>query len=60
MLTDLREERDQIDEAIMTLERLALGRGRRRGRPPAWLTELRKSPETKPAGKGKTSAQSGD
>lgn len=39
MLADLRMEREQIEEAILTLERLARGRGRRRGRPPAWLKE---------------------
>lgn len=39
MLADLRLEREQIDEAILTLERLARGRGRRRGRPPSWLKE---------------------
>ena len=38
ILVDLREERQQIEEAIITLERLARGRGRRRGRPPAWLS----------------------
>jgi len=38
MLADLRQERDQLEEAILTLERLARGRGRRRGRPPAWMT----------------------
>jgi len=37
MLAELRQERDQLEEAIMTLERLARGRGRRRGRPPAWM-----------------------
>ena len=37
MLAELRMEREQIEEAILTLERLARGRGRRRGRPPAWL-----------------------
>ena len=40
MLADLRQEREQIEEAILTLERLAQGRGRRRGRPPAWLSQL--------------------
>jgi hypothetical protein len=40
MLADLRQEREQIEEAILSLERLARGRGRRRGRPPAWLTQL--------------------
>jgi len=29
MLHELRTERDQIHEAIVTLERLAMGRGRR-------------------------------
>jgi DNA invertase Pin-like site-specific DNA recombinase len=42
MLTELRQEREQIEEAIMTLERLARGRGKRRGRPPAWLSESKR------------------
>ena len=32
MLAELREERQQIGEAIMTLERLAQGHGKRRER----------------------------
>lgn len=40
MLAELRLEREQIEEAILTLERLARGRGRRRGRPPSWLKEV--------------------
>lgn len=39
MLSELRVESQQIEEAILTLERLARGRGRRRGRPPSWLKE---------------------
>jgi hypothetical protein len=39
MLQDLRSEREQIEEAILTLERLARGQGRRRGRPPKWMSE---------------------
>ena len=39
MLAELRLEREQIEEAILTLERLVRGRGRRRGRPPAWLKD---------------------
>jgi len=39
ILTELREERRQIEEAIVSLERLAQGRGRRRGRPPAWMSQ---------------------
>ena len=42
MLAELRAEREAIEEAILTLERLAQGQGRRRGRPPAWLSALRK------------------
>ena len=49
MLADLRREREQIDEAILTLERLAQGRGKRRGRPPSWIKEIKA-----PGGKAKT------
>ncbi len=41
MLDELRQEREAIEEAILTLERLANGQGRRRGRPPAWMTALK-------------------
>jgi hypothetical protein len=37
ILAELRQERQQIEEAIVSLERLARGRARGRGRPPAWL-----------------------
>jgi hypothetical protein len=36
MLAELREEHEQVKEAILTLERLAGSRGGRRGRPPLW------------------------
>lgn len=39
MLAELRTQRDQVDEAIITLERLARGGGKRRGRPPKWMKE---------------------
>jgi hypothetical protein len=38
MLAELRKEQEQIEEAIMAMERLARGQGKRRGRPPAWMT----------------------
>jgi hypothetical protein len=38
MLADLRQERAQIGEAITVLERMAVGHGKRLGRPPAWMT----------------------
>ena len=42
ILTDLRTEKEQLEEAILSLERLARGRGKRRGRPPAWMAEAKK------------------
>ena len=42
ILAELRQEREQIEEAIVSLERLAHGRGKRRGRPPAWMTDAKK------------------
>jgi hypothetical protein len=39
MLAELRAERGQIEEAILVLQRIARGRGKRRGRPPKWVTE---------------------
>ena len=56
ILEELRTEREQLEEAILSLERLARGRGRRRGRPPAWMVEAKK--RGRPVGsKNKTSAQ---
>jgi hypothetical protein len=40
-LVELRQERMQIEEAILSLERLASSQPRRRGRPPGWLTSIR-------------------
>ena len=38
MLAELRLEREQVEEAILTLERLATGRGR----PPAWMSQIKR------------------
>jgi hypothetical protein len=54
ILTELRQEREQIEEAIMSLERLARGRGRRRGRPPAWMSEITRKRGRPPGSKNKT------
>jgi hypothetical protein len=60
ILADLRQEREQIEQAILSLEMLARGRGRKRGRPPAWMSQLNaKVPKRRgrPAGsKNKASA----
>ena len=39
ILGELQQEREQIEQAILSLERLARGHGKRRGRPPKWLKE---------------------
>ena len=41
-LAELRQQRDDIDQAILSLERLANGRPRRRGRPPGRPNSLDK------------------
>jgi len=53
MLDELRTERNQLDEAIVTLERLAAGRGKRRGRPPAWMNTVKRRGRP-PGSKNKT------
>lgn len=57
ILAELRQERIQLEEAILSLERLARGRGRRRGRPPAWLAEQPKRRGRPPGSKNKTTAK---
>jgi hypothetical protein len=53
MLSEFRAERQQIEEAILTLERLASGtRGKRRGRPPKWMSDSNAA--TAPAVKTRT------
>jgi hypothetical protein len=42
MLAELRAERDGVDQAVMVLERLASGRGKRRGRPPKWMSQVKR------------------
>jgi len=52
-LSELRRRREQVDQAIQALERLAESRAARRGRPPKWLIEARAD---KP-GAGRTAGQ---
>jgi hypothetical protein len=55
ILAELRQEREQLEEAILSLERLARGRGRRRGRPPAWMVEAKRRGRP-PGSKNKTTS----
>lgn len=41
MIQELRAERENIEQAIVVLERLAAGRSKRRGQPPALMGRLR-------------------
>ena len=59
ILTELKAERQQIEEAILSLERLARARGGRRGRPPAWMATSEQAPKRRgrpPGSKNKTTA----
>jgi len=61
ILGELRAEREQLEEAILALERLAAGGARRRGRPPAWMAKLKDETVAKrrgrpPGSKNKTVA----
>jgi hypothetical protein len=57
MLAELRTEREQVEEAIIVLERLARGQGKRRGRPPAWMTTVKRRGRP-PGSKNKPKADS--
>lgn len=41
MIADLRAEREAIEDALVVLEKLAKTRGKRRGRPPVWMSAIR-------------------
>jgi hypothetical protein len=51
LLAQLRTEREMLEEAILAFERLARGSGKRRGRPPKWLADMRTvgAPEAPPS-----------
>ena len=40
ILSDLRSERQRVQEAILAIERLAAGSAKRRGRPPKWMSKI--------------------
>ena len=50
ILAELKAEREQIEEAILSLERLARGRVRHRGRPPSWMSEITAKRRGRPPG----------
>lgn len=42
MLTELKAEREGVEQAILVLERIAAGRSKRPGRPPAWMQAIKR------------------
>ena len=62
MLSELRSERGQIEDAILVLERLASGHGKRRGRPPKWManTHSRQASQAEAPKRRVVSARSSD
>ncbi len=56
ILSELKQEREQLEEAIQSLERLARGREKRPGRPPAWMA-VEKRRGRPPGSKNKTQAK---
>jgi len=63
ILDELKQEKEQLEQAIITLERLAQGRVPRRGRPPAWMSDGPPAPKKRgrpPGSKNKVSAAPGE
>ncbi|MGA2184700.1 MAG: hypothetical protein ABSH47_16900 [Bryobacteraceae bacterium] len=53
ILEELRAEREQVEMAIISLERLGAARGKRRGRPPKWLSAATAVAAAKPKRRGR-------
>ena len=53
LIAELRAELLQIDEAILALQRLGLSGGKRRGRPPKWMSETKAVGDVAPLKKKK-------
>lgn len=49
MIAELHSERAAIDDALAVLGRLAQTRGKRRGRPPSWMSVIREAESSSPA-----------
>jgi hypothetical protein len=45
IIKDLRTEKEELERAILALERIG---GKRRGRPPKWLKAMEKPAQTEP------------
>jgi len=52
LLAELRGERNAIEQAMLVLQRIAAGREPRPGRPPAWMSNVKRRGRP-PGGKNK-------
>jgi hypothetical protein len=60
MLANLHEDRKKIEEAIIAIEQLAAGtRGKRRGRPPKWMSAANTKGAAAETGKNRTVSAAG-
>lgn len=50
ILKGLRQEREQVEQAIRSLELLVRARGVKKGRPPAWMTVIAVKRRGRPPG----------
>src|SRR4051812_29879783 len=50
ILAELKAEREQIEEAMLSLERLTQGGGRGPGRPPNWMADVTPKRRGRPPG----------
>ena len=60
IIAELRLERDQLNEAIVAIERLAASGQKRRGRPPAWLAAMKQGEGDAPKRRGRPRKVSGE
>jgi D-Tyr-tRNAtyr deacylase len=51
ILEELRQELEQLEVAILSLERLALSGAKRRGRPPSWMVAAKSAAAVKRRGR---------
>lgn len=49
IIAELREQKLALEQTMIMLERLARGQGKRRGRPPAFLSKLSQAGQAGPA-----------
>jgi hypothetical protein len=52
-IADLEAEQALLEEALLVLRRLDAGKGKRRGRPPAWISKMKQVTGAPPKRRGR-------